>query len=1035
MAKIVRRITYCVVLCIVCTQELMADIDSSPKVDDTNVNESSAIEAHRQFWDAFSDYEKNKQRASVVEFERAKEGINSQYESVELKALEERAKILDDSIASYEGQLAKNRQASNRPYVLLNLAQVLAEKFSIEKESDFRIAKGKDTRQRALAVLKELVDIHPEFEYLNEANYHRAILLESLGLSVEASKIWISLANAVKQDRFCLHANLAAGDISFSDGDAVSALAFYERANDILRKNIESRKVIDELRIQYRLGWAAFKATNHNKAIVAAKELLNPGLVARAARQKGKIEKDAQELIGFSLFEMDDSSEMRRLLRQPEFTKHLGAIVSIVLKRYAAAGQHQKVIDIGSWYKDQIAGEIAGPEALLTIASSYKHKNQTIQRMDILESLALLLPSNSLWRTKHRNRTIEVQNLDTIGLHAAITVANWYYESGLTSNSPRYFNKAAGFYNILVKFKPNTEDAIGWRIRSANCLLYSGKLQESVEQFEELLTSVTTPLESLSVVMYQKTVALERIWRNTIEKAVSEGFEAKNSSPAIQAKIALEKSVEEHANKFPGQSRSIDLLLVAASANRDMNLFSEAANFWQRALLGQPSDAQRSMAIRGLVFAQLRGGKSYEVITMVSKFLKLESSKTLSQNLKTELEGVLSSAAMDEANQRSKQGQHESAGTLLIGITEEFPNIPNREMLYRDGAYMLALGGKWSLAEDSAGRYLKRGLKKYWGDMTYLMARTSEYQLRFRDAVKAYLELAEAQPNHSRAHIARETAEKLAIADESFADAARSRFLASKATQDKQLKLSNLDLAIEHSLKALDPKSALKFAETRRSLSISETEKIESAINIAMIRHELGEHQDAIDDMDTLAVQIEKNRFKLGDGYQRLAAKVNFFLAEKIKEQMEDIKLSDHSDKSSIVAKKADLFQKLTIRLDKVASLNQKNYSTQARYILGITASQLADEIAGIPVQLGESLTQKSEDRFQQNISRLQELSKRYHSNNILARQRAPEAYAKDDWVRKSALSLSSKNSENLTSTQDQTTAAIQMEAPLQWEY
>jgi hypothetical protein len=136
------------------------------------------------------------------------------------------------------------------------------------------------------------------------------------------------------------------------------------------------------------------------------------------------------------------------------------------------------------------------------------------------------------------------------------------------------------------------------------------------------------------------------------------------------------------------------------------------------------------------------------------------------------------------------------------------------------------------------------------------------------------------------------------------------------------------------------------------------------------------------------------------------------------------------------VNEKSDIFASLSARYDKVASLDQREESPKARFTLGHTADEFADELSGLPTRSGEPLTLKSQTRFTQNITRLRELAKRYHSNNLLAKQRSPAIYGQSEWVRKSALAISSTGQESTRfDSQDQTTSAAQMEVPQQWSY
>jgi hypothetical protein len=992
-----------------------------------------AVKAYKQFWDSFAEYEGQKKKSGIEEFERMRDGLKAQHEIDDQKALENRLEKLQEGIAKYERHLKDSPRATNRPYVLLNLAQMYAELAGLQEglgqnESGL-------SHQKSLALLKEIEQTFPDFENKTEALYLRAIHLEKLNRPEDALVVWRSLAQSQRVDRYTLHANLACGDFEFQHGNAADALRYYERAGTMVNSVSIDAQSIDRLRVQYRIGWAAYKATQLEKAIAASAQLLDPGLSGKAARQKDKIIKDAIDLVGFSLYEQDDYSLTRTTLRRQPYASQGAAIGLTMLRRYQSASQFEKAAQLGVFLSQEFGGDKASPESLIITASAQKNLGRTIDRVETLEKLALFLPERSLWRAKFYQDLQAIKSMEELARAAALTVASWHYENGLASNAPRSFASARGFYGILVDHRPTDKDAIKYRINIGNCLQFEGQYEQALVAYSDLTSHLKVSDDSLSVAMYQRTVTLERLWRQKLETAVQKGVPTAGNTDILKALNALERGVEEHANKFPNQSRSVDLLLVAASANRDLNRFTEASKFWQRALLAQPSDVQRSISIRGLVFAQLRAGKPRDVIDSVTKFLKLENTKTLSQNLRTELEGVLSSATNEEGQRLAKMGQNEEAGEILLSIATEFKTMPNREQLYRDGAYMLAIGGQWPKAQHYAQTYVEEGLKKHWGDMTYLVARSHEFQMRFPQSVDSYLELAEREPGHSRAAVARERAEKLAVADGVFEKAARACILGANAAKEQQQKLDYLSRATEYHIQRSDLKSAMATATRRRDESRSESDKLGSSILVAKVQYASGDRQNAVDDLDSIVKQIERTRFKLGDHYPSLSAEAQMALGEDLKLKFDGMRLSESNDFTAAVAAKSKIFENMTLRFDAVAALDQKELSPKARYLLATSANDFADEIAGLPARTGEALSLRSDNRFQQNVTRLKDVAKKYHSNNVLAKQRSPQAYAQNEWIRKSALILSSTDAAAIKDVRDQTTSAIHMEVPQQWNF
>ena len=153
---------------------------------------------------------------------------------------------------------------------------------------------------------------------------------------------------------------------------------------------------------------------------------------------------------------------------------------------------------------------------------------------------------------------------------------------------------------------------------------------------------------------------------------------------------------------------------------------------------------------------------------------------------------------------------------------------------------------------------------------------------------------------------------------------------------------------------------------------------------------------------------------------------------------LRELRIDDSKDDiNQQLDRKSKLFSDVVTRFDKVASLDQADLSPKARFALAEAAGNFADEISAIPARAGEPTTLKSQARFNQNITRLREMSNRYHGNNILAKQRAPQAYGKSEWISRSALALSdSKNSDrDPNRAADQLSTATNSEMPQQWSH
>jgi outer membrane protein assembly factor BamD (BamD/ComL family) len=1003
----------------------------------SDIPDPEALQAYKSFWDGFEAYERQKKKAAVDEYQRARAGLESLYAGKEKEFSEKRITILETAIDKYNDNLERVPSATNRAFVLLNLAQMYAELASLQSQRD----DGSDKRSSltAISLLKTIEEKHPSFQHRSEAMYLRATLLETNGDTTGASAIWRQLAET-GSDQFTFFGAIASGDGEFEKANLESAVKYYERAQNVLSRLDTPDKSLNQLRTYYRLAWALFKAGRSKDAINSAKKIVTPGVLSRSARQKDRISRDSAEIIALSLYELDRDELAQSIMQDKELSSVAPMIALVLMEQYLTISQPAKASTIGRIATQQFALAREYPDLLKLKARAEERQGQRTARLETLEKLALLLPERSLWRRHHTSDNTLIEYMEDLSRNAAELTATIYYDDGLTSGNPKKFTMAANYYRILLEDKPNASQSPVVRLKIANCHFFAGKLDDAEVYYRELIDQIKVQDDVLATAHYQLVLTLERQWRSRFERAIQKNGDTKSDKDILQSLTKLEKSVDEHANRFPGQSRSVDLLLVAASAHRDLNRFDEASRYWQRVLLSNPSDGQRSMAIRGLVFAKIRMGNTNETIQTVSQFLKLEDQKLLAQTLRLELLGVLSTAVTEEAQRLAKAGTTDRAAALLIKTSADFSDIPDREQMWRDGSYFLAISGDWSSAQAQAEAYLAANLSKYAGDITYLLARAHEYQMRFGPSVKYYLELASKFPQHERAATAIERAEKLAIADGSFTDAANANTLKAKRSRDPQERLEAFDSAIRNLLAANQFKEAEKTAERRKSLSKTNREKIQSEIILSKVRYASGDQQTAIDDLDSIDKQLERLRYQLGDSYKRLSADVGLFLGNHAISKFRDQRLGDQKDPGANITLKSDLFSEIVSRLDRVASHDQPEFSAEARFKLAQTANEFADELTAIPARAGEPITLKSQTRFSQNIARLRDLAQKYHGNNLLAKKRSPQAYAKSEWVSKSALALSNPT-ESLAKDQgsptivDQLSTSSSPELPQQWSH
>jgi tetratricopeptide (TPR) repeat protein len=1004
--------------------------------DPSEIPDPQAVTAYKRFWDAFQDYEARKKKTTVEEYQRTRDGLESIYGSKDKEAIEKRIATLSNSIKNYNTNLEKTPTATNRPYVLLSLAQMHAEMASLMFDSG-NTEESSRNRKAALDILKTIDQNHKTFAYQTDALYLRATLLEGAGETETSLTIWKKLSGT-GSDRYTLHANIVVGDAEFENANPDKAILYYDRAKDLLSRIDETDKGLDELRIFYRLSWAHYKNANYEAAISAARRVISPGVLNKSVRQRERIARDLAELVGYALYEANNDKKTRDVIGSKDF-QTLGAATSlVVIEQYLTAGLARKAEDIAEIAVGRFPLSREFPDLLRAKSRVEEKLAKKTSRLETLERLSMLLPAQSLWRQRHKDEADVIRYMESLAKGAAESVASAYYGDGLASGNQKKFAMAATHYGILLDADENGADSSKLRLKIANCQFFGGSLREAEKSYSELIALLKTPDDVLATAHYQRILTLEKIWRLSFETAVQRSIDPKSETSTLAALRNLELAVDEHSNKYPSQSRSVDLLLVAASANRDHNKFTDATKFWQRALLSNPDNGQRSIAIRGIVFAKIRSAKATEVIEASSNFLKLESDAALGQNLRSELQGVLTTAVNDESASLSKSGNADAASRLLLKVATDFSDLPAREQLWRDGAYFAGISGNWPLAQSSAQGYLKEGNSKFSGDMMYLLGRSHEYQLRFGEAVKNYIELGEKHPSHARSLVSLSRAEKLAAADDNYPLATKAAEIRADRVRDTAGKIAAIDSAISYAIQGNLHNDAMNLAQRRKTLSSSKIDKLESEFTLARVRYQSGDKRTALDDMDSIEKQIERSKFDLGDGYKRLSASVNMFLGEQSATRLRELRIDDgRADVSDQVDKKGQIFAETVTRLDKVAGMDQPDLSPKARFILAKASQEFADEINSIPARAGEPTTLKSQSRFNQNITRLREMSNRYHGNNILAKQRAPQQYAKNEWVSRSALALSDTPNADRDPTRpvDQLSTASSTEMPQQWSH
>ena len=124
----------------------------------------------------------------------------------------------------------------------------------------------------------------------------------------------------------------------------------------------------------------------------------------------------------------------------------------------------------------------------------------------------------------------------------------------------------------------------------------------------------------------------------------------------------------------------------------------------------------------------------------------------------------------------------------------------------------------------------------------------------------------------------------------------------------------------------------------------------------------------------------------------------------------------------------------MVLHYDQAAAKGGAPKAAEARYKIGASANALADEISIIAARTNTNLTFKKKSRYQTTTERLQGLSRRYFSANILAARKNPFVFKDNEWIKKSTTRTSADKSE-LTEKkyQEQLPSAISSNQITEW--
>ncbi len=1004
--------------------------------EEIKVPSPATVKAYTQYWDAFDAYEKKVIATGNDKFQKSWLQIQELRKKHEFEYNQKQLDQLENAAYEYEEHIKTNEFADNIPYVYLNLAQVQNQ---IGTVKDLMGEDGTLYRQKALEVLAKIDKSFPNFSQKEASIYLRALVLSSMGRDVDAAKVWRELAALAKNSIYGVHAKIAVGDAEFKKEQSVAALKTYESALTLLSSVATEDTDYERLRIQYRIVWASYRSNELEKTIDTAVEILSPGRHERQSDIRAKIEEDATQLLGDALYENNNIGFTKGVLKRQVLNEWASRVSVRILKNYLANRLFEDIVEIGEYTLDLYPVSEVAPDIILIVADAYKEVGRDDQRIKTLEKLALFLPKESLWRARHKDQFELVQAMEQKAKSSALAASEYYYERGMSTGNPQYFESASSFFTVLLDLEPNGPDSSAYRLKRGHCYYFTGRLDQASSQYKELIAELRVDTATLKVAANQEILTREKIWRESYSKIAQTADP--NTHPLVVENLRkLEEAVENFANRFPPKMDSrdselaIDSLLIAASANRDHENFKEASKYWNRILLSNPTIGQRAVAIRGLVHAKVKAGTPMGIVETTRRYLRLENWDKLGATLGNELRGILSQAILTQAKEYNSQGKYSEAGALMESVAQEFKNIPNRARIYRDGAYYLAMAGQWADAESFANAFIGERVHPYLADMTYLKARAEEFQMRFGDAAKDYFAHARANPSHPKAMVAMERAENLARGESNWPLAANAAIGYAAYLKERPQKLALYKRALDSYNNAEDYQKALEVAQKRYELADSINDKILARLDLAVCHMRVRNEDHALDEFQKIAKIAATEQIKLNSAvFAEVYGAANFYLGEESRAQLNDFRVVERgSNIRASVNQKMRIYEAMMNYYSMAAKSNHPEWTSQARFVMGLESDRFSDELQAV-IKL-KNTNDNLTAYLNSNTEKLRSIAKNQYSANLLAMSRSPREYQNNTWVKKSTLKLNGylKAKENFKSV-EYGPNSLSLNIPQQW--
>ena len=980
------------------------------------------VQAYEKFWKQFHIYEKKLLESGNQEYLRSLDKLKQAFDKHHRGLSAKRVELLKRSELAYVQQLNRHPDSSARPFALLNLAGVYVDLFAESLRQD---DSGSTYLDQAASLLIEVQKRFPDFRHRDWAAYLLAIVYYHQDDIDSALAAWRLLTKEKHLTIYRVHAFTALGDHHFAKDDPARALELYRQGYDLLQRVDITDKEVELIKLEYRNLWAAYRSANFPQTVAFGQRILVPNRFVLNVTDLAKIRLDAVELVGDALYDQNDLSKVLAFLSQDSIRDAIAPVMVQIMKRHDDAKHYRRVVAIGKELVEKIPLSLESPSIFYYLGRAFGKRGRIDEQMKTYESMAYLLPSNSLWRQRFGANGRAVTAMENLAFESTVALALWSYKRAFTAHQAHLYIKAASFFAIASNFRPNHDDAATWDLYRANCYYYASQFDEAIMLYNQLKDRSELSDSLFETVAYQIVLTQEQKWKEVARQAHESQDKERYDTLSMAALTDLQDAIDFFVAKFPDTERSIDLLLVGASAYRDHGAYPQAMNMWEKVLLSEANLRQRKFAIRGILFAKTAADSPKSVVASARRYLKLEDWSQLDDELHREVLQILSQASSQEAEHLKKAGKLTEAGNLLVEVARDFASLPGRAAIMREGAYTLALGDRWRGAHQATLTFEQAGMKRHADDMQYLKARSLEYLLRFSEAADAYMTMATRYPQHKKRLASVRRAKILSAGDERFQLAGDAALLEAQLTRTVDARLPLVDESIAFYLQAGNAQKAIEVAQKRWEWAKGIAPKLESRIVLAETYYLLDRHQQAQAKLDKARDKViaYRNQLPLRQ-FRALMAEVDIALA---KSMIHDLRRSGNLP----ISERRRIFGRIRHFLEDAISQRSPVHTGEARWLLAVHAERLAVDILE-GVRSGRTA---ASTKMEQQGSQLIEFAKKLHGANVVDSARYQVNDSSRRFMMKSKMRLAHSLGEftRVSYFPFQKPYAYQYELPYQW--